>query len=307
MTYASGGIIQASDYNGFVASVNAIWGTGTGDSGYGQTSTLSTIAISDTVTAAQWGPLIDRINSMRTHQTGAGTVVLTAPTAGTQINWLSALTNEISGITANRLSSNNATGAQVTASATNGGASWAGSSELQATFAWTSANAMRHFFNGGGQVYITGVNSTISGNSKSADWDIILGNNDNVGAGLVLIKAQTSSKINGDATPAPSSFNSNLGFYDLGTAPSLVLRQYGANALGGYNTNYVDFTARVDVAHPNATSLIFNMKLNDPGADSFNDTVLGTVRLDAYYNPPPATLSNVWLGVTLTPAYVGQT
>jgi hypothetical protein len=40
MTYASGGLIEAVDYNNFAASVNAIWGTGSGDRGYGQTDTV---------------------------------------------------------------------------------------------------------------------------------------------------------------------------------------------------------------------------------------------------------------------------
>ena len=40
MTYSSGSLIEASDYNGFVsgtanANVNDIWSVGSGDKGYG--------------------------------------------------------------------------------------------------------------------------------------------------------------------------------------------------------------------------------------------------------------------------------
>ena len=43
MTYVSGGLIQATDYNGFVsttagANVNATWSTGTTSAGYAQTA-----------------------------------------------------------------------------------------------------------------------------------------------------------------------------------------------------------------------------------------------------------------------------
>ena len=43
MTYSSGGLIQAADYNGFVdtnvgANINATWGTGVTSAGYGQTA-----------------------------------------------------------------------------------------------------------------------------------------------------------------------------------------------------------------------------------------------------------------------------
>jgi hypothetical protein len=53
MTYSVGGLIQATDYNGFVANtaggnVNAVW-----NSTYGQTA-LSTANVGATVTATQW-------------------------------------------------------------------------------------------------------------------------------------------------------------------------------------------------------------------------------------------------------------
>ena len=43
MTYSSGGLIQATDYNGFAsttanANVNDLWATGASDKGWGQTA-----------------------------------------------------------------------------------------------------------------------------------------------------------------------------------------------------------------------------------------------------------------------------
>ena len=58
MTYSIGGLIEATDYNGFAsttvgANVNDVWGTGSGDKGWGQTA-LTTVAVAGTVTATQW-------------------------------------------------------------------------------------------------------------------------------------------------------------------------------------------------------------------------------------------------------------
>jgi len=88
MSYSQGGTIEATDYNGFAASVNAVWGSGTGDSGYGQTSTLSTVAAGNTVTATQWATLIARLDSMRNHQAGTASGI-TQPTAGDLISYIS--------------------------------------------------------------------------------------------------------------------------------------------------------------------------------------------------------------------------
>ena len=93
MTYSSGGLIQASDFNnlngasagtqGGGAQLNPIWATGQGSYGYGQTA-ISNVAVSGSVAASDWATLINRLNSARTHQSGSGSG-LSAPTAGTTV------------------------------------------------------------------------------------------------------------------------------------------------------------------------------------------------------------------------------
>ena len=53
MAYTTGDTILDDHYNGFVASINSIWGSGSGAAGYGQTSTLSTVSAGSTITATQ--------------------------------------------------------------------------------------------------------------------------------------------------------------------------------------------------------------------------------------------------------------
>jgi hypothetical protein len=83
MTYSVGGLIQATDYNGFASTttggnVNVLWGTGTSDAGYGQSTTLATVSASGTVTATQWASLVNRISSIASHQ-GTTITARTAP------------------------------------------------------------------------------------------------------------------------------------------------------------------------------------------------------------------------------------
>jgi hypothetical protein len=64
MAYSQGGLIAATDYNTFINGtnqLNTVWGTGTGDAGYGQTA-LSAVSSSGKVTATQWASLINTPN-----------------------------------------------------------------------------------------------------------------------------------------------------------------------------------------------------------------------------------------------------
>lgn len=296
MTYASGGLIQATDYNAFVASVNAIWGTGTGDAGYGQATTLSTVASSDTVTAAQWATMISRLNSISQHQSGTNTA-LTSPTANTVITYLSTLSSTISTLTTNRLSFNTQ-GTSTTATISNTTV-WTTSAVKEMSLTFANTNAMRYFFNNGGEIVFTGKNSVLAGNTKSTDWDALL-----AACGDVRIRAQVSAKVGGSGTPSVN--NTNLGFYDLTTAYQKIIEQYSTTATGGYNLNFATFEAKLNASPGSSTVLSVRMTLTDAATDVVDpltgatpDTVTGTVQLDVTYTRPEATnISNVWGAIT---------
>lgn len=296
MAYASGGLIEATDYNGFVASVNAIWGTGTGDAGYGQATTLSTIAAADTVTASQWSTLIARLNSMSRHQTGSATA-LTSPTSGTVISYLSTLSSTISTLTTNRLTFN----AQGTATVTtvSNTTNWQTTSIKEISLTWANASAMRYFFNAGGEIVFTGKNSVLTGNTKSTDWDALL-----AACGDVRVRAQVSAKVGGSGTPSVN--NTNLGFYDLTTSYQKIIEQYSTTATGGYNLNFATFEAKLNGSPGASTVMTVKMTLTDAAADqpdllggTIPDVVQGNVIVTTTVTPPDATyLSNVWGSVS---------
>jgi len=60
MAYSSGDTILDDHYNDFATSVNALWGTGSTDSGYGESTTVASVSAGATITAAQWTTQIGR-------------------------------------------------------------------------------------------------------------------------------------------------------------------------------------------------------------------------------------------------------
>lgn len=291
MTYSAGGTIQATDYNGFVASVNAIWGTGSGDSGYGQSTTLSTVSAGvTTVTATQWSDLISRLNTIDQHQTGT-TTGITSPSAGQTITYLSTLSSTISTLTTNRLTAL-ATGSATTTSVTNA-TGWTTSATKEVSLTWANSSAMRYWFNAGGYITFTAAGSALSGNTKSTDWDSLL-----TACGTVVIDAQTSGKTGGSGTPTTN--DTNVGYYDQTTSYQTILDQYSPTATGGYNLNHAQFQAKINNSAGSATVMTLKLLLTDAAGDVVNDTVTGTVNLTYSYYPPSTTyLSNTWGSVTV--------
>ena len=70
MTYASNGLISASDYNTLVGgnpttttnTLNAVWATGGAAAGYGQTAEAN-VAVADTVAATSWANLVNKTSN----------------------------------------------------------------------------------------------------------------------------------------------------------------------------------------------------------------------------------------------------
>ena len=105
MTYSSGGLIQASDYNNIIGSnsttsgtINYVLSTGNGQYGYGQTA-LGTVSQAGLVTAAQWSSAVGKLNSLSAHQTSSLSIGL--PTSGGLVQYLSSVTSGVTQINTN--------------------------------------------------------------------------------------------------------------------------------------------------------------------------------------------------------------
>jgi hypothetical protein len=254
MTYSSGGLIQATDYNGFVsttsgANVNNVWSTGSGDAGWGQ-SALATVSAAGTVTATQWASLVNTLTSMGS-QTNTAITARTAPTTGTLISVLAALNTDLTNITTNR---NNAVavGTQFTGwtgtnskTAATSGATWTITFTNTITFA--SADAARYFFNGGGLIKID-VSKTATGALGDPEWNDLA----NTLCGDIYISGVAAShtiaavaytgvtKVGGTGTP--NTLATTLGWYNLTTTNQIIYKQFADTA--PYTNNFIQHSAR---------------------------------------------------------------
>ncbi len=320
MTYSSGGLIQATDYNGFVsttagANVNDLWGTGSGDKGWGQ-SALSTVSASGTVTATQWASLVNTIASMGS-QTNTAITARTAPTTGATISILSALNTDLTNITTNR---NNAVGvgSQFTG--------WSGSNSKTTTtngpftitftntVTFASANAARHFFNGGGLIKLD-VSKTATGNLGDPEWNDLA----NTLCGDIWFSGVAASKtIAGTAytgttkiggTGTPNTLSTGTGFYTLtpGAAATIIYKQFADTA--PYTSNYIQHSVALNAG---STALTFTTVWvaadSDPisGGTASSGATPGTAptTICTYYPPSTTYLTSASWGTPTVAASV---
>ena len=163
MTYSSGGLIQASDFNDFVGAnlganvsgqLNTVWGGGYGNAGYGQPR-VSNVSVSGNVVATDWASLINTTNNIYLHQTGASSG-LTAPTTGSIVTFLSNLASSLTTAYTNRISAAT-TG---TTQTLNKSISLAAAAYIPVSssnfwnIAFATPDEARYFFNAGGSIKV---------------------------------------------------------------------------------------------------------------------------------------------------------
>jgi len=232
MAYTSGDTILDDHYNDFATSVNAVWGTGSGDSGYGQGTTVSAVSAGSTITAAQWTTLLARMNSMASHQSSSITAI-SNPSAGNTISAYTALSTNIATITTNRLNVH----ARQSVSNTNrdNTNTFTGTLTFTHKWAWGSVNQARYFFNAGGRLSISGDQFSHTSDNKANNWDTLLQQ-----AGTYYVYAQSSGKSGGSGTA--STNDTNKGYHDLTSSYVTVFQQY--EDTGPYTANYVQWQLR---------------------------------------------------------------
>lgn len=301
MTYTAGNVIQATDYNGFAstnigANVNGVWGTGSADYGYGQSTTLATVATGGTVSATQWSALNNRITSMANH-TGTSITSRTNPVAGDLITILSNLNTDLTNVTSNRgnavASGTQFTGWTGTTSKTTatGSGTTAWTITFTHTITWSSADAARYFFNAGGLVKIqfsktsTGANGDVEWNNIASTLCGTLYISGGAASQTIASQAYTgTTKIGG--TGSPNVLLVNTGWYDLTTSNTLIYQQYSATV--PYTGQYIAVNA---ATAGTGTQLVLTTTWVDPGGGTgFSNISGGTATTGATFGTAPATL-----------------
>lgn len=307
MTYSSGGLIQATDYNGFVsttagANINDIWGTGTGDKGWGQTA-LGTVSASGTVTATQWASLVNTLTSAGS-QTNTTLTARSAPTTGQTISILANVATDLTSVTTNR---GNAAASGTTSSTWTGSiarTATTGAGDADWTLTWTqtvtfdSADAARYFFNAGGLIRLD-MSKTSTGTDKDADWNTFVAT---VGtlyfSGRVNSAAQTIAgtsytgftRVGGSGTPSPNL--TTTGFYSLTPGAAATTLWQLNSTVSPYSGDFIRIQASVDSGGSQITFTTTWFSDGLSGAGRSNNITGGTDTASPYtsFGTAPAVL-----------------
>jgi hypothetical protein len=256
MSYTIGGLIEAADYNGFANAsannINAVWSTGSGDKGWGQTA-ISTVSAGGTVTATQWATLVANLAASGS-QTNSTLTSRTQPVAGNVIAVLANVANDINTITNNRGNAA-ASGTEVgTFSGTTSKTTATGSGQTAWTITFThtvtfaSANALRYFFNAGGIVRLQfGKSST--GTDHDPDWNTLAGQcgsinltgRVNSAAQLIAGTSYTGTTRIGGSGGTQTTLATTTGWYNLTGTPTTIFQLN--NTTAPYTPEFIRVTA----------------------------------------------------------------
>jgi len=249
MTYSSGGLIQATDYNGFVSTTAGANLNATLNTAYGQTA-LSTVAALGTVSATNWASLVNSTTSMGAH-TVTTLTARTAPSAGQTINVLAAVNTDLTNIFNNRYNAVSS-GAQFTGwsgtnskTAATSGATW--TITFTNTVTWSSAAAATYFFNAGGLIKID-VPKTATGATGDPEWNDLATTlcGDIYISGLATahtiagVSYTGTTKIGGTGTPTTLSTATGWDALVAGAGGTIVYKQFADTA--PYTSNFIQHT-----------------------------------------------------------------
>jgi len=271
MTYHKYGLIQATTYNAYAAIINSIFAdTNAGsiiessaDYGYGQSTSVATVASGNNITAAQWTALFSKISSCGTHQGTSVTPIPSSVSTGSLIaaynDYLTTttLTDVISSLIANRLQVAVGQRSTIAGPSSPSSPTWTNGLRYQFLMDFGSWDNARHFFNTGGAITFAGTGT--SGSTEDNFWQTMLSN---MGT-LQVIWHDTIPSIGAGST---------TGFYDLTNTGYTKVWQgpaYGGSPVV-YSNNYISIYGQLVNAPGTDGQVNFRVELidNDPTPNS---------------------------------------
>lgn len=252
MAYAQGDKIRDTEFDGFVASVNQIVGTGSGSQGYGQPDIALVNPGNKIQAQGQWTNLVQNVVKAASHQ-GISITGMTVPSYGDKISFINALSTNITAISGlNRLNAA-AQGTLTSVNSYNGLYNWSNYLYFYFTVAFSSADALRWFFNAGGQIGINSshpaggsfINSIIAQVCADMGTVWVSSVTPSLGTSSITLSGTTYQGVTkiGGANPENFSINSSLGYYALPTDyVTLFTQRYGS---GIYINTYTSAVASV--------------------------------------------------------------
>ena len=313
MAYTTGDSILDDHYNGFVTSVNSMWGTGTGVRGYGQATTVSTVTAGTTISATQWATLLGRIRSISDHQGKDANITIdtvTDPTSSDTIGVFSTLSTDIGTLDTAAASATLGAGfGSAVTNVVNTSGTFTGTVTQASTLTFAGGNEARYFFNAGGKVEVTWTLTGGTSDSKYNNWVALAS-----ACGTYQIFANTSGKTGGSGSV--STNNTDYGYFDITTSPTIAFKQFEDSS--PYTASYIQLSLSMSAADGdslgnNGAVMTVKSEMVDASADqtSYNkniynvlDQVDGTKRTTFSYTPSVTTYISATWG---TPAWSTST
>ena len=291
MTYSSGSLIRATDYNTFATDVNSVW-----DTYYGQTS-VGSVSAGGVVSATQWATLASAITNGYIHQSGSNPSVA-SPTVGQTVGIIANLSTAVSYIQTNKYNSY-AFGTQTNSNYT-AGAAGSGSGAWQ--MVWTqsitfaSIAARNRYFWSGGVVFITFAKSS-TGQSNDSTWNSLAAacnqisfTSDSSSKVIAGVTYQGTNKQGGSGTP--TTVATTIGYNQLTGSNQLIFQQYSPTY--PYTGAYIAVSASLQ---DSVNSVQFQTVWYQPaGADPSHVVNISAGAVTTIYNNPPEQtyISNTW-------------
>jgi len=283
MAYTAGDTILDDEYNTFVNSssspygYNHFAGPGSGEYGLNQ-STISTVSAGDTIAASSWNALFTGLDNIANHTNTS--ITASSVSAGDTIAIRAALISDLASLAA--AVAGGSTGAtaistNAVGSSTNSG-TWNSTSTIERSVTFADNATMRAFFNAGGFIRIDpGTSGSVDGDKDTVFQEL------EAAMGNVDLKAHSTARSGSGETLTTDGLAN--GFHDLGTGYTVLLKLTSDN--GGYTSNTLEISAKLDAAVGSATVLTIKSVATDP-ADDTTYTSPNTSGVPANPNEAPA-------------------
>ena len=254
MAYSQYGKVEAVDFNSIVGTtttsttgeLNAIWGVGNGDKGYGQ-SAIPQVAQNGVIEHSDWANVTNTTSSISRHQGTAITAVST-PDSGIKVTYNSNIVTNISTVTGSRKNAA-AQGTSATTSISTS-STWSNQLTFTATVTFESGDKARYFFNAGGQISLgfrhpagNAIDSLMFYLATNSGTIVMSGHT----AGSVTVAGQPYNgvtKVGGSGTP--DTLAATSGYYGLGTSDTLIFKQLATGTPAGYVNSYISVNAKTN-------------------------------------------------------------
>ena len=278
--------IQVADYNTIRNKVAGVLGTGSADSGYGQTVQSSEVSVSSRVSVSQWSALRYDIVNAWIHQFGSTPALTATPSTGNTLK-ANSLTQPYSQwesyadvIVANKFfvhSGQSATFSKGTKDQTwpgTYGATWNSLVSSTVTVSFTSAANARYFFNSGGEIRFT---SSRTGGSTSGE--VATQNN----SWTTLLTTAGTIPFGGDKPGQGVNPNDGSNYYRLRSTYDIF---YNLSSTTPYSANLFRISARTPGVADNSTGTASTIEFLVEWVDNHisvfgsSDAVDGTLSLN---------------------------